>query len=151
MSALQALTTYQRSTAAVHEYWQTAGPNSLHVQGAQLTGGPRKLTEGKPAYCMGLCSFSHCSEHHEMSCKIQNDRQSSLEPHRRWMAQLLTLIACCFVAQLSRTTSSLVQITTSRAHRQSGISTLASVDPGRGVCQVCPHASQVCVCSLCHN
>ncbi|KAL3133825.1 hypothetical protein ABBQ32_008298 [Trebouxia sp. C0010 RCD-2024] len=42
-----ALTTYQRSTAAVHGYWQTAGLDSLHVQGAQLTAGPRKLTEAQ--------------------------------------------------------------------------------------------------------
>ena len=46
LACWQALTTYQRATAAVQEYWQTAGPHSLHVQGSQLTAGPRRVTEG---------------------------------------------------------------------------------------------------------
>lgn len=41
----QALTTYQRSTSAVQGYWQTANANGLHVQGAQFTAAPCKVTQ----------------------------------------------------------------------------------------------------------
>ena len=58
----QALTTYQRATAAVQGYWQTAGANSLHVQGSQLTAGPRRVTEGKVGLCLtSATSPIHCS------------------------------------------------------------------------------------------
>ena len=51
----QALTTYQRSTSAVHHYWQIAKANSLHVEGAQFTATPRKVTQEGQNGALAVC------------------------------------------------------------------------------------------------
>ncbi|KAL0028269.1 hypothetical protein WJX79_006368 [Trebouxia sp. C0005] len=59
-----ALTTYQRSTSAVQGYWQTASANSLHVQGAQFSAAPRKVTQEaqKDHIILGTDNYFKCSQ-----------------------------------------------------------------------------------------
>ena len=53
MKQMQALTSYQRSTAAVNEMWQAARQSSLMVKGAQLAPRPASNTVTKEGGVVG--------------------------------------------------------------------------------------------------
>ena len=97
-NVLQALTSYQRSTAAVNELWQSARQSSLMVKGAQLAPRPASNTVTKEGGALGT--------------------------GRTFLQYTARLIPSLGAVQQCKTISYWAQITITEAPGQSGTSTL---------------------------